>query len=83
MNNFEERVVMEFGILFNIEFWYRNLECGKGFYINGFKVNYYFDFIMQIKLGKIIVVEIKGDYLDNIDSVVKCRFGNEWEKQVG
>ena len=48
MNNFEERVAMELGTSSNIVFWHRNLERGKGFYINGFKANHYPDFIMQI-----------------------------------
>jgi type III restriction enzyme len=83
MNNFEERVAMELGTSSNIEFWHRNLERGKGFYINGFKANHYPDFIMQTKSGRIILVETKGDHLDNTDSAAKCRLGNEWEKQAG
>lgn len=83
MNNFEERVAMELGTSSNIEFWHRNLERGKGFYINGFKANHYPDFIMQTKSGKTILVETKGDHLDGSDSEAKCRLGNEWEKQAG
>ena len=83
MNNFEERVAMELGTSSNIEFWHRNLERGKGFYINGFKANHYPDFIMRTKSGKTILVETKGDHLDNADSAAKCRLGNEWEKQAG
>lgn len=83
MNNFEERVAMELGTSSNIEFWHRNLERGKGFFINGFKANHYPDFIIQTKSGKTILVETKGDHLDNADSAAKCRLGNEWEKQAG
>jgi type III restriction enzyme len=83
MNNFEEQVAMELGTSSNIAFWHRNLERGKGFYINGFKANHYPDFIMRTKSGKTIVVETKGDHLDNADSAAKCRLGNEWEKQAG
>lgn len=83
MNNFEERVAMELGTSSNIEFWHRNLERGKGFYINGFKANHYPDFIMQTKSGKTILIETKGGHLDNADSAAKCRLGNEWEKQAG
>jgi len=64
MNSFEERVAMEIGTSFNIAFWHRNLERGKGFYINGFKSNHYPDFILQTKLGKTILLETKGDHLD-------------------
>ncbi len=83
MNNFEEKVIMEIGTSSNIEFWHRNLEKGKGFYINGFKANHYPDFILRTKSGKTILIETKGDHLDGSDSEGKCRLGNEWEKQAG
>ncbi|CAH8285898.1 type III restriction enzyme [Mariniflexile fucanivorans] len=83
MNNFEEKVIMEIGTSSNIAFWHRNLEKGKGFYINGFKANHYPDFILQTKSGKTILIETKGDHLDGSDSEGKCRLGNEWEKQAG
>ncbi len=83
MNNFEESVIMEIGTSSNIAFWHRNLERGKGFYINGFKANHYPDFILQTKSGMTILLETKGDHLDNTDSEAKCRLGTEWEKQAG
>jgi type III restriction enzyme len=83
MNNFEEQVIMDIGTSANVEFWHRNLERGKGFYINGFKANHYPDFILQTKFGKTILIETKGGHLDNTDSAAKCRLGNEWEKQAG
>ena len=83
MNNFEERVAMELGTASNIAFWHRNLERGKGFFINGFTANHYPDFIMRTKLGQTIVIETKGDHLDGSDSEAKCRLGNEWERQAG
>ncbi len=83
MNNFEEKVIMEIGTSSNITFWHRNLDKGKGFYINGYKANHYPDFILQTKSGKTILVETKGDHLDGSDSEGKCRLGNEWERQAG
>jgi type III restriction enzyme len=83
MNGFEERVAMEIGTSSNVAFWHRNLERGKGFYINGFKANHYPDFILQTKTGKTILIETKGDHLDGSDSEAKCRLGNEWESQAG
>jgi len=83
MNNFEERIIMEIGTSSNIAFWHRNLERGKGFYINGFKANHYPDFILQTKSGMTILLETKGDHLDNTDSEAKCRLGTEWERQAG
>ncbi len=83
MNSFEEKVALEIGTASNIVFWHRNLERGKGFFINGFKSNHYPDFILRTKSGMTIVVETKGDYLDGSDSEAKCRLGNVWEKQAG
>ena len=83
MNGFEDRVALEIGTSANIEFWHRNLERGKGFYINGYKANHYPDFIMQTKSGKTILIETKGDHLDGSDSEAKCRLGTEWERQAG
>lgn len=83
MNNFEEKVALEIGTAPNIEFWHRNLERGKGFYINGFNGNNFPDFIFRTKSGKTILIETKGDHLDGEDSKAKCRLGNEWEKLAG
>lgn len=83
MNGFEEIIAMEIGTSSNVAFWHRNLERGKGFYINGYKANHYPDFILQTKLGKTILIETKGDHLDGSDSKAKCRLGNEWERQAG
>ena len=83
MNNFEEQVIMDIGTASNIAFWHRNLDRGKGFFINGFTANHYPDFILQTKSGQTILLETKGDHLDNTDSEAKCRLGNEWERQAG
>jgi len=83
MNTFEESIIMEIGTSSNIAFWHRNLGRGKGFCINGFKSNHYPDFILQTKSGKTILIETKGDHLDNTESAAKCRLGTEWEKQAG
>jgi len=83
MNNFEGQVIMEIGTSSNILFWHRNLERGKGFFINGFKANHYPDFILHTTSGKTILIETKGDHLDGTDSEAKCRLGNEWERLAG
>jgi type III restriction enzyme len=83
MNGFEEKVIMEIGTSSNVVFWHRNLERGKGFYINGYKANHYPDFILVTKSGKIILIETKGDHLDNADSAQKCRLGAKWEQLAG
>ncbi len=83
MNDFETKVAIELSSLPNIEFWHRNLERGKGFCINGYKSNHYPDLILHTQSGKTILIETKGDHLDNTDSAAKCRLGNEWERQAG
>ena len=45
MNDFEKQVILTISSFPNIAFWHRNLERGKGFFINGFKSNHYPDFI--------------------------------------
>ena len=74
---------MQIGTSSNILFWHRNLERGKGYFINGFKAKHYPDFILQTKSGKTILLETKGGHLDNTDSAAKCRLGNEWERLAG
>jgi len=83
MNNFEEKVAMEIGTSSNIVFWHKNLERGKGFYLNGYKANHYPDFVMLTKSGRLILIESKGDHLDNSDSRAKCRLGAQWEQLAG
>jgi type III restriction enzyme len=83
INNFEERVILEISNLPNIAFWHRNLERGKGFCINGFKLNHYPDFIVMTKSHKIVVIETKGDDRDNSDSEAKNRLGREWANKAG
>src|SRR5690606_7841290 len=81
MNAFEERLINEVANLPNILFWTKNIEK-KQFRLNGF-LNHYPDFIIQVKSGKTLVVEAKGDDRDNSDSASKIRLGNAWEKKAG
>ena len=83
MNNFEQDMIMEIASLENIEFWHRNLERGKGFYLNGYSSNHYPDFIIYTKKGNIILLETKGDDRDNDDSRDKNRLGKTWAQKAG
>lgn len=82
MNDFEKKVINEIANLESVVFWHRNLERGKGFYLNGF-VNHYPDFIIKTKNGKIVLVETKGDDRDNSDSSKKIRLGDKWASKAG
>ena len=83
LNAFEHRVILGIAGLENIVFWHRNLERGKGFSINGFKSNHYPDFILLTRSGNLILLETKGDHLDNSNSAAKIRLGNSWSTNAG
>ncbi len=83
MNNYEQDMILEIASLENIQFWHRNLERGKGFFLNGFSSNHYPDFILYTKKGNIILLETKGDVFDNDDSRDKNRLGQTWAKEAG
>lgn len=81
VNNLESKVIRGVAELENIVWWHRNLERGKGFFINGF-LNHYPDFIVLTENKNIIVVETKGDDRDNSDSKDKLKLGKIWESQA-
>lgn len=81
-NDFEAEVIRQVSALPNVDFWHRNLERGKGFYING-NINHYPDFIIRLKSGRIVLIETKGDDRDNSDSQDKLRLGKIWENESG
>lgn len=81
VNNFEYEVVSAIADNPRVMFWHRNKEK-KEFFINGF-INHYPDFIVRMKSGRTILVETKGDYLDNEDSKDKIWLGNKWADLAG
>lgn len=83
INTFEQDVIMSIAALDNVMFWHRNLEKGKGFAINGFDSNHYPDFIVYTKGGVLILIETKGDHLDNDDSRAKNALGLKWKEKAG
>lgn len=81
-NDFESQVIRQVANLPNVVFWHRNLERGKGFYING-NINHYPDFIVRLQSGRIVLIETKGDDRDNSDSAEKLRLGKVWDFEAG
>lgn len=81
MNNFETEFITEIASLQNIKFWHKIIER-KGFYINGF-LNHYPDFLIVTNTGRRIIIETKGDHLDNSDSQRKLKLGQIWANQAG
>jgi type III restriction enzyme len=83
MNTLEEKAIMEISALDSVAFWHRNQEKGIGFKINGFMSNHYPDFIVKTNSGNTIIIETKGDHLDNSDSKAKARLGKKWAELAG
>ena len=54
----------------------------KDFYLNGF-IRHYPDFMIMTKSGKLLLIEVKGDYLDGEDSKSKLSLGRKWQEQAG
>lgn len=81
VNNFEHKVINEIISLDNIKWWHRNIDR-KGININGF-VNHYPDFIVMTNSGKIVIIETKGDHLENTESRQKVKLGRTWQHQAG
>jgi type III restriction enzyme len=82
-NYFEQEVIMNIAALDNVLFWHRNLEKGKGFALNGFDSHHYPDFIVYTKRNNLILIETKGDHLDNEESRAKNQLGKKWAEKAG
>ena len=80
-NDYERDFVMNIASKGNIEWWHRNI-ARHGFAING-AVTAYPDLIVRTKSGKVLVVETKGDHLDNLDSRIKAETGDKWASMAG
>ena len=76
MNEYEFKVVWALSALGNVKWWHRNISR-LGFQING-PVHAYPDIIVMLHSGKILMVETKGDHLDNDESKEKAKIGDQW-----
>ncbi len=77
MNEYERKVVWELSALDNIKWWHRNISR-LGFQING-HIHAYPDIIVMTNSGRILMVETKGDHLDNDESKEKAKIGEKWD----
>lgn len=75
-NEYEKKVVWELSALDNIKWWHRNI-ARRGFAING-AVMAFPDLLVLTKSGKILLIEIKGDQLQNEESRVKVEIVAKW-----
>ena len=80
-NGFEYGMVLALTGMPNIKWWHRNMSR-KGFVVNGF-INHYPDFIVMTERGKIILIETKGDHLDNEQNRKKLTLSRKWQEKAG
>ncbi|MDR1850093.1 MAG: DEAD/DEAH box helicase family protein [Zoogloeaceae bacterium] len=84
VNATELKVIFEIAALPNVKWWHRVIAESKdySFCINGF-INHYPDFLVMTDKGILVVVEVKGDHLNNSDSERKLRLGRKWADKAG
>jgi type III restriction enzyme len=78
---YERKVTMELAALNNVKWWHRNI-ARKGFAING-AINAYPDLMVRTESGKMLLIETKGDQLENSESRMKAETGAKWAEMAG
>ena len=82
-NSLETKFIAEIASLDNVLFWHKFGDKGKGnFCINAY-LNHYPDFLIVTKNNKYILVETKGEHLNNKDTESKIELGQIWAKEAG
>ena len=81
VNDYERKIIWALSSMGNIKWWHRNISR-LGFQING-AVHAYPDIIAMTTSGKILMIEPKGDHLDNDDSKAKAKLGHQWANLAG
>lgn len=81
MNEYERKVVWALASMEQIKWWHRNISR-QGFQING-SSHAYPDIIAMTVSGKVLMIETKGDHLDNDESKEKARIGAKWASLAG
>lgn len=81
VNGFEHDMVLELTSLPNIKWWHRNISR-QGFCVNGY-MNHYPDFIVMTKSGHIVMIETKGEHLDNDQNRKKLELSRTWQNMAG
>ena len=81
MNTYERKLAWALSSLPNIKWWHRNISR-QGFMING-STHAYPDIIAMTTSGKILMIEPKGDHLDNDETRQKAKIGHQWDNRAG
>ncbi|MDI1278883.1 DEAD/DEAH box helicase family protein [Methylobacter sp.] len=79
--NLESRMADWLAASPNIRWWHRNHQT-RGFYLNG-PINHYPDFIVRTQQCTIVLIETKGEHLQNDDSDTKVELGKLWQECAG
>lgn len=80
-NDYERKIVWELSSKPNVKWWHRNISR-LGFCING-SIHAYPDLIVMTTSGKLLMIEAKGDHLDNDESKAKAKLGAQWASLAG
>jgi len=82
-DNFEYDMAMALTGIDSVHWWHRNPTSGRNaFCLNAFR-NHYPDFIVMTNSGKVLLVETKGDQLENAESREKIKLGRAWQNAAG
>ncbi len=81
VNDYERKVVWALSSMDNIKWWHRNISR-LGFQING-AIHAYPDIIAMTTSGKTLMIETKGDHLENDESKAKAKIGHQWDNLAG
>lgn len=81
VNEYERKMVWALSSMDNIKWWHRNISR-LGFQING-AIHAYPDIIAMTTSGRILMIETKGDHLDNDESKAKAKIGHQWDNLAG
>lgn len=81
VNGFERDMMMALSGLGNIVWWHRNI-ARREFAINGL-TNHYPGFMAYTTKGRLLLIETKGDHLNNPETRAKLRMGRQWQNCTG
>ena len=81
VNGFELEMMMALSGLDNIVWWHRNVSR-REFAINGL-TNHYPDFMAFTAKERLLLIETKGDHLNNPETRAKLRMGRQWQNSTG
>lgn len=79
--NLEGRMADWLAAAANIRWWHRNHQT-RGFCLNG-PINHFPDFIARTQRDTLVLIETKGEHLQNDDSETKVELGKFWQDCAG